>query len=250
MSVLFLMLTIVYIASSTCLYTQSHWLDNSSMPWPHDLEKETMCGLSYHRLMHLNVSQSASSDSFYWLLVFHQLCTIKLSLAMESSSTTMPSTQTLLTDFLLDSMSHRCDNLSNWVEETRTDPIILSSLNDLLLTIRQSPSCEEKTTPFEIDRYLLFLDYNESAIASERDETMGRTYRMNNLLIGVSSLAYFLIIPGLFLCVTMLRDKQREYRWLPIEEDNTHHHDDDKESITPLDDEIEMTNDWLEMKKR
>lgn len=239
----FVFISFVYTISA-CFYSPSHWLSDASLPWPEQLHEASLCGVSYHHLLHLNISKSASDDALYWLLVFRQLCVAKLNIltSVASSSPEIPTPLELSIAYLLDGMAHRCDNLSHYIEETRADGVMREHLTLVLDTVRRIKTCETldtKVFAFDDAPQLFFLDYNESALIRENQATLGYTYKIVNFLIGALVIAYFLIIPGLFIMVLMLRDRRRAYSWLATTSDDEtqqRQHEDDEE--------------WVHVKKR
>lgn len=220
MQTLFCLLLLSVTGSYACVYSQSYWLSNASHPWPTNVYplNQPLCGLSWHTLMHLNTSQVKDSRSTYWLLAFHQLCTAVLNLQTKqeaSSSSPLPSSVTLSTRFIFDSMQRQCRNMSGWVQESQRDEIIAAHLSRIIQFNHAGQPCDPMSVlPFSFTQQpqLFFLGYNESeqSEAKRQAEVINHIYKVQTILVIFCSLAV-LIIVLLGIRVIMLKNMRREY---------------------------------------
>lgn len=224
-----ILLVSIVSTSQACVYSQSYWLSNASLPWPMDTAplNQPLCGVTWQTLMYLNTSQVRESGSTQWLLAFHQLCTAALNLrTQQQSSSLIPSSVTLSVNAVYDSMERRCDNLSGWVAEQEQDTVLSAHLRTIMQYNHGGEACNPTNSlPFSFTQspQLFFMGYNETEEeeASRQAEVMAHIYKIQGSMVVYSSLVTFFIIPALAIYIIILRNKRREYSWFMASEEST-----------------------------
>lgn len=200
-----------------CVYSQSYWLSNVSEPWPltsSSLLSQPLCGISWYKLMHLNTSQTRDAGSMHFLLGFHQLCTACLNMCIDDNSgSVLPSSVSLATVVIFDSMQRYCHNLQGWVDEVAQDRILSNNLKILVEYNHGENVCDPVLFSFTHEPQLFFLSYNETeqGEAIRRAIAIQELYRTHTFLTVFSCFSAFLIIPGLVLYIIMIHNKRRQY---------------------------------------
>ena len=206
---------------TSCIYSQSHWLRNISEPWPTTpLLNQSLCGVSWYALMHLNTSQTRDGAAMHWLIAFHQLCTAVLNVNLLQEGTSpqgntgqLPSPLALAIDVIFDSMQRYCDNLAGWISAVNQDTVLQHNLATIVRYNHGSNVCEPVSFLFTQEPQLFFLDYNdtEQAEMMRQANVMKHLYRIQMWLILFSCLSGFLVIPALVIYIIMIRNEKREY---------------------------------------
>ena len=203
--------------TDACVYSQSYWLSDASKPWPTAaILNQSLCGLSWHTLMHLNTSQTREPGAMHWLLAFHQLCTACLNHCKEEETQPtpplLPSSITLSIEVIFDSMQRSCHDMYRWTQEVARDQVLSGNLKRLIEYNHGAKVCKPVLFSFTYEPQLFFLGYNET----EQSETLRQATERQRLyktqtVLGAFLVCAILLIVGLVLYIIIIHKKRRDY---------------------------------------
>lgn len=206
--------------SDACVYSQSYWLSKASEPWPSaPMLNQSLCGISWYSLMHLNTSQTREQGPMHWLLAFHQLCTACLNLCKEqeieghdTTTSLLPSGVALSIEVIFDSMQRSCQDMLKWTNEVATDSVLSGNLKRLIAYNHGPKVCSPVLFSFTQEPQLFFLGYNETEQRESQRHTTEHQhlYRTQSVLGGLLGCAILLIL-ALVLYIIIIHKRRREY---------------------------------------